>query len=70
MTTAYTARTVPTTEYTARPSFVKWLDYFRYNDGVADNIVCTPAWDRITFISKSGFQEIDYWTQYSTRPVI
>lgn len=70
MTTSYTSRTKPTTSYTSRPKFIKWLDYFRYNDGATDNIVCTPDWDKITFISKSGSEQIDYWTQYTTRPVI
>lgn len=70
MATPYTTRPVVTTDYTVRPSFTKWIDYFRFNDWVSDNIFCDNEWNRITFISKSWFEPIDYWTQYTTRPVI
>jgi hypothetical protein len=70
MATERTGRTPVATERTGRTPSTKWVDYFRYSDQVDIQTLFDPDGNRMTFISSSGFEEIDFWTQREARPSI
>jgi len=60
MTTERTGRTPVTTERTGRTSSTKRVDYFRYSDQVDTQTLYDPDGNRMTFISNSGFESVDF----------
>lgn len=70
MATERTGRTKPSTTWSARPKFTKWIDYLFWNNQWTNAIVQDENWENISIFADSWYELIDSWTEYTTRTKI